>query len=77
MTPLPVSFHASVSVGGRLYILGGLGSERVMDQVLHQQLKAAYTSSLRLGGLGSERVMDQVRRALRGLKLLVSEALSY
>jgi hypothetical protein len=32
VTPVPVSFHASVCLEGRLYVLGGLGVERVMDQ---------------------------------------------
>ena len=31
-TPVPMSFHASVVLDNRLYVLGGLGVERVMDQ---------------------------------------------
>jgi len=49
-TPLPVSFHASVCVGGRLYVLGGLGVERIMDQQCWRS--NVYSIDLRAGGAG-------------------------
>ena len=50
-TPLPVSFHASVSVGGRLYVLGGLGVERIMDQQCWRS--SVYSLDLSAGGAGA------------------------